>query len=79
MERMPLGIRWLRERHWKVVLIEVPNGRAQTLQACIEQHILPGTHIISDGWPAYTPHKKESDPVLRVSIISFIFLSVYHE
>lgn len=34
-------------------LVEVPDQRADTLHACILQHILPGTHIISDGWASY--------------------------
>lgn len=52
-----------REGHWvfggieresgRCFLVEVPNRRADTLQACIESHILPGSHIISDGWAAY--------------------------
>ena len=35
-------------------MVEVPDRRAVTLQALIEEHILPGSHIISDGWAAYT-------------------------
>jgi hypothetical protein len=52
-----------REGHWvfggieretkRCFLVEVPNRRADTLNACIVEHILPGTHIISDGWAAY--------------------------
>ena len=34
-------------------LVEVPDRRAETLNALIEQHILPGSHIVSDGWAAY--------------------------
>jgi transposase-like protein len=52
-----------REGHWvfggierdggKCFLVVVPDRRAATLQQCIEEHILPGTHIMSDGWAAY--------------------------
>lgn len=34
-------------------LIEVLNRRADTLEVCIEEHILPGSHIVSDEWAAY--------------------------
>ena len=37
----------------KCFLVEVPDRRAVTLQALIEEHILPGSHIVSDGWAAY--------------------------
>ncbi|KAK6990124.1 hypothetical protein BgiMline_013399 [Biomphalaria glabrata] len=52
-----------REGHWvfggveresgRCFLVEVPDRRAATLEQCIVQHILPGSHIISDGWAAY--------------------------
>ena len=52
-----------REGHWvfggierdtgKCFLVEVPDRTAATLQQHIQTHILPGTHIVSDGWAAY--------------------------
>ena len=33
--------------------MEVPDRRARTLEALILQYILPGSHIVSDGWAAY--------------------------
>ena len=52
-----------REGHWvfggiergsaKCFLVEVPDRTAHTLQQKIQQYILPGTHIISDGSAAY--------------------------
>ena len=51
------------EGHWvfgrvergtgKCFLLEVPDRRARTLEPLIEQHILPGSHIMSDGWASY--------------------------
>ena len=53
-----------RQGHWvfggiesqsrKCFLVEVPDRRRETLEEKIRQFILPGTHIISDGWPSYT-------------------------
>lgn len=52
-----------REGHWvfgaierhsgRCCLIEVPNRRGDTLLPIIQQWILPGSRIISDGWAAY--------------------------
>jgi len=33
--------------------VEVPHRREQTLLQLIERHILPGSHIVSDGWRSY--------------------------
>ncbi len=35
-------------------LVEVPDRTAATLEPLIEEYILPGTRIISDGWASYT-------------------------
>ena len=37
----------------KAFLVEVPNQTRQTLEEAIQAHILPATHIISDGWASY--------------------------
>ena len=34
-------------------LVEVPDRTAETLEAKIKEYILPGTHIMSDGWASY--------------------------
>ena len=52
-----------REGHWvfggvergsgKCFLLEVPDRTAATLEPIILDHILPGSHIVSDGWASY--------------------------
>lgn len=52
-----------RERHWvfggiekesgNCFMVEVPTRRVNTMEALIENHILPGTEIMSDGWAGY--------------------------
>ena len=37
----------------KCFLVEVENRNAATLEGIIQQYILPGTHIVSDGWGGY--------------------------
>lgn len=37
----------------KCFLVEVANRTAATLEPLIQRYILPGTHIMSDGWPSY--------------------------
>ena len=34
-------------------MVEVPDRSRATLEPIIQQFILPGSHIMSDGWPAY--------------------------
>lgn len=53
----------LRQGHWvvggierdsgKCFLVEVQDRTAATLENIIIQHVLPGTHIITDGWAGY--------------------------
>lgn len=33
--------------------VDVPNRRKETLEALLQRYILPGTRIVSDGWPSY--------------------------
>lgn len=68
-----------REGHWvfggieresgRCFLVEVPDRRAVTLHACIEQHILPGSHIISDGWASYAHIDRICDGIYEHSVI----------
>ena len=51
-----------REGHWvfggvergsnRCFMVEVPDRTAATLEALIQRYILPGSHIVSDGWSA---------------------------
>ncbi|XP_059178042.1 uncharacterized protein LOC131957326 [Physella acuta] len=68
-----------REGHWVFGGIERDSGRcfltvvqdrsAATLQACILQHILPGTHIISDGWAAYANISQLGQGIFEHSVV----------
>ena len=68
-----------RDGHWifggiehhtgKCFLIEVPDHSAATLQPLICRYILPGSHIISDGWPAYANIDQTGDGINVHSVI----------
>ena len=68
-----------REGHWvfgrieresrNCFLVEVPDRRAATLIPIIQQHILPGTHIISDGWAAYANIDQINGGIYHHSVI----------
>eukprot|EP00094_Tigriopus_californicus_P013887 TCALIF_13442-PA protein Name:"Protein of unknown function" AED:0.31 eAED:0.31 QI:0/0/0/0.66/0/0/3/0/81 len=34
-------------------MVKVPDCSTQTLETAIQRYILPGSHVISDGWAAY--------------------------
>ena len=57
----------------KCFLVEVPDRRAVTLKETIVQYILPGTHIISDGWAAYAQIENINHGIYRHDVI------VHHE
>lgn len=64
-----------RNSHWlfggcerasgKCFLVKVENRTAATLQAEIGRHVLPGTHIVSDGWASYA--NISGKPLLNIS------------
>lgn len=37
----------------KCFLVELPDRKTETLECKILEHILPGSHVVSDGWCAY--------------------------
>ena len=53
----------------KCFLVEVPDRRAVTLKEAIVQYILPGTHIISDGWAAYAQIENINYGIYRHDVI----------
>ena len=57
----------------KCFLVEVPDRRAVTLKEAIVQYILPGTHIISDGWATYAQIENINHGIYRLDVI------VHHE
>lgn len=69
-----------REGHWvfggverrsgKCFLVEVPDRRAHTLEALIVRYILPGTHIISDGWAAYANIENLNNGIYTHSVVN---------
>ena len=51
-------------------MVQVENRREGTLRALIEQHIRPGTHIISDGWAAYANISTIGNVIYSHSVIN---------
>lgn len=70
--------RWS-EGHWVFGAIERGSGKcvihlvhdrtAQTLEPLILQHVLPGSHIVSDGWRAYHNLSRLQNGIYQHSIV----------
>lgn len=70
--------RW-RAGHWvfgaierdsgRCFLAEIPNRNAQTLLALIEEHVLPGSHVMSDELPAYEDIGQINDGIYMHSVV----------
>jgi transposase-like protein len=68
-----------REGHWvfggieretgKCFVVEVENWNAATLEAIILEYVLPGTHIVSDGWRAYVNLDRIAGGIYTHSVI----------
>ena len=43
----------IERRSGKCFIVVVPDRREITLRAATERWVLPGTHLISDGWASY--------------------------
>ncbi|XP_065642327.1 uncharacterized protein LOC136073956 [Hydra vulgaris] len=53
----------------KCFLVEVPDRSAETLQEMILRYILPGTHIVSDGWASYGGIENIQDGIYSHAVI----------
>lgn len=68
-----------RQGHWvfggverltgRCFLVEVPDRRAVTLENLVEQYLLPGTHILSDGWAAYANLDQLANGIYTHSVV----------
>ena len=68
-----------REGHWvfggiervsgKCFLVEVPDRTRETLEEKIRKYILPGSHIISDGWASYARIEDINDGIYTHQVI----------
>jgi len=56
----------------KCFLTAVPDRSAATLESRILQHILPGTHIISDGWAAHCNLKDIGHGIYQDSFVRYM-------
>jgi len=50
-------------------LVEVGDRTAMTLEAIIRQKILPGTHIMSNGWAAYRNLEQLANGIYTHSVV----------
>jgi hypothetical protein len=75
-----------REGHWvlggiergsgKCFTVEVENRNATTLEAIILHYVLPGTHIVTDGWKAYGKLDKLAGGIYMHSIVTKLTSSI---
>ena len=50
-------------------MVEVTDRSAESLQNAILQNILPGTHIVSDGWASYAGIENLQDGTYSHSVV----------
>jgi len=53
----------------KCFLVEVGDRTAATLSTKIREHILPGTHIISDSWAAYAQIDQTANGIFTHEVV----------
>jgi len=53
----------------KCFLVEVLDRRAPTLENLLVQYVLPGTHIISDGWATYANLGRIANGIYTHSVV----------
>ena len=54
-------------------LVEVPDRTVETHRAAIERWILPGSHVVSDGWASYGNIDRCTNNIYTHEVV------VYHE
>jgi len=52
-----------------VFLVEVPDRSAATLEREIRVHILPGSHIVSDGWASYVNIERTAGGIYKHDVV----------
>ena len=50
-------------------LVEVPDRSAATLEREIRVHILPGSHIVSDGWASYVNIERTAGGIYKHDVV----------
>ena len=50
-------------------LVEVPDRTVKTLRTAIERWILPGSHIVSDGWALYANIERWNDNICTHEVV----------
>ena len=58
----------------EIFLAELPNRKKLTLERVIEEHVLPGTKILTDGWAGYKDLEKRGETQF---IFCFVIVCVY--
>lgn len=51
------------------IRVDVADRSALTLEPLILEHILPGTHIMSDGWAAYRNLSEIGNGIYQLSVV----------
>ena len=61
----------------EIFLAELPNRKKLTLEKVIEEHVLPGTKILTDGWAGYKDLEKKRFVTLLQYCVDVFVVCVY--